>query len=173
VENSLLIFQDGKATGDYHGQMNARNFEFWVNTQLLPSLPEKSVTVMDNAPYHSIQENKPPTRNSVKAEMISWLEKNNVPFAVEMRKTELFQLVARHKRPEKNFRIDQVLKFHSRDVLRLPPYMCDLGPIELAWAKVKRLIREKNVAGEMSLSVLKDFGNRILGKGWVIGGHHR
>jgi transposase len=34
--------------------------------------------------------------------------------------------------------------------------MCDLSSIELAWAKVKRLIREKNVAGEMSMSVLKD-----------------
>jgi hypothetical protein len=72
-----------------------------------------------------------------------------------MRKSELFQLVERHKRPEKTFRIGQVLKFHGHDVLRLPPYMCDLSPIELAWAKVKRLIREKNVAGEMSLSVLK------------------
>jgi hypothetical protein len=117
-----------------------------------------SVIVIDNAPYHSIQENKPPTRNSVKAEMISWLEKNNVPFAAEMRKTELFQLVERHKTPrkKKTFRIDQVLKFHGHDVLRLPPYTCDLSPIELAWVKVKRLIREKNVAGEMSLSVLKD-----------------
>jgi hypothetical protein len=45
---------------------------------------------MDNAPYHSIQENKPPTTNSVKAEIISWLEKNNVPFAAERRETELF-----------------------------------------------------------------------------------
>jgi hypothetical protein len=26
VETSLLIFKAGKATGDYHGQMNARNF---------------------------------------------------------------------------------------------------------------------------------------------------
>jgi hypothetical protein len=34
--------------------------------------------------------------------------------------------------------------------------MCDLSPIELALAKVKRLIREKNVAGEISLLVLKD-----------------
>jgi transposase len=71
----------------------------------------------------------------VKAEIISWLEKNNVPFAAEMRKSELFQLVERHKRPEKTFRIDQVLKFHGYDVLRLPPYMCNLSPIELAWAK--------------------------------------
>jgi hypothetical protein len=104
----------------------------------------------------SILENKSPMRNSVKSEMISWLEKNNVPFAAEMRKTELFQLAERHKRPEKTFRIDQVLKFHGHNVLRLPPYMCDLSPIELAWAKVNKLIREKNVAGEMSLSVLKD-----------------
>jgi hypothetical protein len=33
--------------------------------------------------------------------------------------------------------------------------MCDPSPIELAWAKAKRLIMEKKVAGEMSLSVLK------------------
>ncbi|KAJ4426456.1 hypothetical protein ANN_27270 [Periplaneta americana] len=143
VENSLLIFQAGRATGDYHGQMNSTNFERWVNTQLLPNLPEKSVVVMDNAPYHSIQENKPPTRNSVRAEMISWLENNNMPFAVEMRKTELFMLIEKHKCPEKTFRIDQILKFHGHDVLRLPPYMCDLSPIELAWAKVKRVICEK------------------------------
>jgi hypothetical protein len=58
----------------------------------------------------------------VKAEVISWLEKNNMPYAAEMRKTELFQLVERHKRPENTFRNDQVLKFHVHDVLRLPPY---------------------------------------------------
>jgi hypothetical protein len=39
-----------------------------LTCQFLPNLPEKSVIVMDNAPYHCIQENKPPTRNSVKAE---------------------------------------------------------------------------------------------------------
>jgi hypothetical protein len=93
-----------------------------LTLSFVPNLPEKSVIVMDNAPYHYIQENKPATRNSVKAETISWLEKNNVPFAAEMRKTEIFQLVERHKRPEKNFRIDQVLKYHGHDVLRLPPY---------------------------------------------------
>jgi hypothetical protein len=45
-----------------------------------------------------------------------------MPFATDMRKTELFQSVERHKRPEKTFRNDKVLKFHGHDVLRLPPY---------------------------------------------------
>ncbi|KAJ4442360.1 hypothetical protein ANN_03946 [Periplaneta americana] len=105
----------GRATRDYHGQMNSTNFERWVNTQLLPNLPEKSVVVMDNAPYHSIQEN------------------------------------------------------HQQEIL-LPPYMCDLSPIELAWAKIKRLIREKNVAREMSMVVLRDITmnafSSVMGSDW-------
>jgi hypothetical protein len=102
--------------------MNYKNFEQWTQTQLLPNLPNKSVVVMDNTPYHSVQENKPPTKYAVKKEMTSWLENNNVPFSEDMRKTELYRLVERHKRPEKIFRIDQVLKLNGHDMLRLPPY---------------------------------------------------
>jgi transposase len=32
--------------------------------------------------------------------------------------------------------------------------MCDLNPIELAWAKIKRIVCENNVTGELSLQNL-------------------
>jgi hypothetical protein len=51
----------------------------------------------------TVQENKPPTKYAVKKEMTSWLENNNVPFLEDMRKTELYRSVERHKRPEKIF----------------------------------------------------------------------
>jgi hypothetical protein len=34
--------------------------------------------------------------------------------------------------------------------------MCDLCPIEMAWAKVKRLVQANNIMGELSLQSLMD-----------------
>jgi hypothetical protein len=44
---------------------------------------------------------------------------------------------------------DQIFNVHSHTVIRLPPYMCDLNPIELAWVKLKNLIRVNNVSGDV------------------------
>lgn len=151
-----LIFRAGKAQGDYHGQMNGPNFEKWVNDKLIPNLPERSVIVLDNAPYHCVQDNKPPSKYALKREMIEWLAKNNIPFSEDLKKFDLLELIEKHKQPEKVYRIDQVLKAHGHTVVRLPPYMCDLNPIELAWAKVKRIVREQNITGDLSLKKLEE-----------------
>ena len=37
----------------YNGTMDSRVFEFWFSTQLLPSLKQGTVIVMDNASFHS------------------------------------------------------------------------------------------------------------------------
>ena len=37
----------------YSGTMNSKFFEFWFFNQLLPSLKKETVTVMDNASFHS------------------------------------------------------------------------------------------------------------------------
>ena len=49
----MYIFAGAK-TGDYHNDMNNENFMKWVNDQLLPNMPEKSVLVVDNASYHNV-----------------------------------------------------------------------------------------------------------------------
>lgn len=162
VPNALLIFKAGKASGDYHGQMNSENFEKWLLEKLIPNLPEKSVVVLDNAPYHCIQENKPPSKYALKKEMELWLTSNNVSFDETMRKGDLMNLINKHRPPNKIFRIDQQLKAHGHDVLRLPPYMCDLSPIELIWAQAKRKLREQNITGDLCLKKLENATKEVF-----------
>ncbi|XP_030754704.1 uncharacterized protein LOC115881383 [Sitophilus oryzae] len=158
VENACLIFKAGLATGDYHGQMNQENFTRWLTEKLLPNIPAKSVIVLDNAPYHSVQEDKTPTRSSLKKDIIAWLTKKGINHDANARKFDLFDLVLLHKPPDdqKNYVVDRIIREHGHTPLRTPPYMCELNPIELAWARLKFLIRSQNTTGNFTLSVLKE-----------------
>lgn len=53
VENAGLIFKSTTRSGDYHDNMNRKNFENWFKTELIPNLEEPSLIIMDNASYHS------------------------------------------------------------------------------------------------------------------------
>jgi hypothetical protein len=66
LQNAMLVYKAGAATGDYHGQMNGTNFEKWVHEMLAPNLPGASVIILDNAPYHSVQAHKVPSKYAVK-----------------------------------------------------------------------------------------------------------
>ena len=88
--------------------------------------------------------------------MITWLHQNGIVADETFRKTTLYELIKAKKRPEKVFKIDMVFEAHGHTVVRLPPYNCDLNPMELAWAKLKRHIRSKNVTGELTMTKLKE-----------------
>jgi transposase len=55
------------------------------------------------------------------------------------------------KLKEKIYKTDHILEKYGHTVVTLPPYVCDLNPTELAWAKIKRIVRENNVRGDLSL----------------------
>ncbi|PSN36436.1 hypothetical protein C0J52_16306, partial [Blattella germanica] len=59
------------------------------------------VIILDIAPYHSIQENKPLSKYAVKQEMMKWLENNNIPFSGKMKKEQLSELIQRFKPAKK------------------------------------------------------------------------
>lgn len=42
------------------------------------------------------------------------------------------------------YAIDEMVKSHNRTILRLPPYHCELNPIEMAWSSVKHHVNISN-----------------------------
>jgi hypothetical protein len=86
LPNAALIYKAGSATGVYHGQMNAANFEKLAVEKLILNLPAQSEIVLDKAPYRCLPIDKPPSVYKIKADMISWLGKKGVNCNETMRK---------------------------------------------------------------------------------------
>lgn len=143
VPNAALILKSPSTSDDYQREMCAI-VETWVVEKLLPNIPERTVVVMGNASYQSVELNKPPSKYARKTKMIDWLVQHNVRHSDTMKKYELIQLIARHKPQAKIYKIDEIIKSSGHSVLRLPPNMCELNPIELAWAEVMRKIEEND-----------------------------
>lgn len=146
IPNALLMFKSGTKSGDYHDEMNSKNYEKWLTEMLIPNLPQESVVVIDNAPYHSVQLNPAPNSNTKKATMIDWLRKKNISFHDGMLKPELYTIIKQHKDKHRTYKFDVLMQQHGHTVLRLPPYHPDLNPIELVWASVKNAVARRNVS---------------------------
>lgn len=153
IEGCLLLFKSKTKSGDYHDEMNSENFEKWFTTVLIPKLPNNSIIIMDNAPYHSVQLNKTPIASSKKIEIMSWLHSKSLPYHPSMLKCELLEIVKRNK-PLPEYKIDNYAAAHGHTVLRLSPYHCDLNPIELIWSMVKRKVAAHNIDSNTNIEAL-------------------
>jgi hypothetical protein len=79
-----------------------------------------------------------------------------------MRKFTLFSLVEKICPKEKVYHTDMLFEAHGHTVIWLPPYMCDLNPIELAWRQLKDYVRSHNTAGDMSLTRLQELVQEVI-----------
>jgi hypothetical protein len=94
---------------------------------------------MDNAPYHSVLVERPPTYSWNKLNLQSWLTERKIPFSMKLTKKELMTII-RSRIGTKKYQIDELLHTQSVEVLRLPPYNCQYNPIELVWGFCKPFI---------------------------------
>lgn len=123
--------------------MNGNSFENWFSN-ILPRLEDNCIIVLDNAPYHSRKVEKIPTTATRKSEIQDWLRSKNIDFDENFLKVQLLSLVKQHKAKYNKYIIDEMAKSQNKTVLRLPPYHCELNPIELIWAQVKQYVAKKN-----------------------------
>ena len=140
IPGSKLIFKSTRKTGDYHGQMNWDLFKKWFTEMLLPNIPEHSLIIMDNAPYHNIlSEHSPPTPKSSKKKIKEWLEQNKIYCRDDCLKPELVEILTKIA-PEPIYAVDEIAASFGHKVLRTPPYHPELQPIETCWGVAKNHI---------------------------------
>jgi transposase len=123
--------------------MTGEVFERWI-AGILPKLPRNTVIVMDNDPYHSVKAEKTPTSAWRKAIILAFLQEKGIAVkegALEVLLVKAKEFVSNHP---VQYRIDLLVANTGREVLRLPPYHCQLNPIELIWAQVKGYVAANN-----------------------------
>jgi transposase len=137
ISGSKLVFKSTRKTGDYHGQMNWDLFKKWFTEMLLPNIPENSLIIMDNAPYHNtLSEHSPPTPLCSKKKIMGWLEQNKIHCRDDCLKPELVEILKKLA-PEPLYAIGEIARSHGHEVIRTPPYHPELQPIETCWGVVK------------------------------------
>ncbi len=137
VPHAKTVFKSNRKTGDYHGQMNWEIFKKWFCEKLIPNIPEKSLIVMDNAPYHKVlSDASAPIASSKKSVIKSWLENNNIPCNPNCLKAELIEILAKVA-PAPTYAIDEIAKEYGHEIVFTPPYHPELQPIELCWGILK------------------------------------
>lgn len=121
-------------------------FEQWFMEQLIPNIPQNSVIVIDNASYHSRKVEKIPTMAWRKEQIMDWLTDKEIPIEHNILKRDLLASVAQVKHRYDKNKLDVMAQERGHEVLRLPPYHCELNPIELVWAQVKHHIKVNNTS---------------------------
>lgn len=67
-----------------------------------------------------------------------------------MVKKELLSLVNSHKEKFNKKVVDDMAEKRNITVLRLPPYHCELNPIELIWAQMKGYVARNNTTYKLN-----------------------
>ena len=128
---------------DYHDSMNAENYEKYFE-KICKLLKPNSLIIIDNASYHSRNSDDYPKSKWKKAQFEQWLKENKVNFPSDALRSELWVLCKTH-RNEKNAKVvEKIAKKYGMEVLRLPPYHCELNAIELIWADEKNFVAREN-----------------------------
>ncbi|XP_050309960.1 uncharacterized protein LOC126745940 [Anthonomus grandis grandis] len=129
--------------------MNSDVFEKWFSS-VLRLVEPGSVIVIDNAPYHSRRVEKLSTSAWKKADIIDWIKSKDIQFDENLLKVQLLDIVRVHKDRYIKYIIDEMAHKCRVTLLRLPPYHCELNPIELIWAQIKGEVARKNTTFKLN-----------------------
>lgn len=77
-----------------------------------------------------------------------------------MLKYQLLDIAKQHKTQYNKYVVDEMARAQNKTVLRLPPYHCELKPIELIWADAKSFVAKHNTT--FKLPDVKDLFNHAL-----------
>ncbi|XP_051158574.1 uncharacterized protein LOC127279959 [Leptopilina boulardi] len=167
VEEGLLFFESKKNSMDFHDEMNGENFKEWFEN-IITKLEDDCVIVMDNAPYHSVKVEKVPISTWKKVDIQNWLKEKGLNYDETMIKAQLLNIVKGVKKQYNSYVIDEIAKKNNKIILRLPPYHCELNPIEMVWSMVKGYVKSNNFTFKLEdvKKLLLEGINRVTSENW-------
>ena len=129
---------------DYLDSMDAENYDKYFE-KICKLLKPNSLIIIDNASYHSRNSDDYPKSKWKKAQFEQWLKENKVNFPFDTLRSELWVSVCKTHGNEKNAKVlEKIAMKYGMEVLRLPPYHCELNAIELVWADEKNFVAREN-----------------------------
>jgi len=148
LKDSTLIFNPKSVRSDYHGNFKTPLYHKWFTEQLLPELdklPKKCMIMMDNAAYHK---SCPPDSINIakmkKADTMKFLDEHKIPYE----KNDYVAVLRGKLRMWRNENVKpwivQEAEKRGHTVVYTPPHHCELQPIEMIWAEVKRKVAEQH-----------------------------
>jgi len=164
VPNAIDLLSATK-NGDHHNNMNSERFEKHMKENVFPNLPEGAILVLDNASYHRRRLHKNLTKSSKKSELIEWLGSKNIDFDPAMTKNELYDKYCKNQNRNNDLpknHIEKIADAFGCQIIYLPPYHCELNPIELIWAQIKNNVASKN--GSYNLKHVEELTRKEIEK---------
>ena len=143
-ENDSEIAEGIRFEEDYHDSMDGESYKCYFENSICQNIPKHSVIVIDNAPYHSNNTKNYPTSKWQKQQFVDWLTEKNITFPDKALRAELWTLVKSERETFPDKVMETVAKEYGHEILRLPPYHCELNPIELVWAAEKNYVAGEN-----------------------------
>ncbi|CAK1585176.1 unnamed protein product [Parnassius mnemosyne] len=80
----------------------------------------------------------------------SVVDLKNLNFEEKIVKANLLEIVGQEKYKYKQYVVDEMAAAQGIPVLRLPPYHCELNPIEFVWAQAKGHVARHNRSFKMA-----------------------
>lgn len=153
LDGALKCFVGKKGSSDYHNEMNKEHFEEWYRF-VLSVIPDKSVIVIDQAPYHTMLDPnfRNPTSAWTRSRILEWMATRQVilPEGIQhfsqLNKPQLLEL-SRAYHYEKKYLLEKItteLRGDDVKLLWLPVAHCEFNAIELIWAYVKNNVAKHN-----------------------------
>jgi transposase len=103
-----------------------------------------------------------------KTQLKSGFNMHNIPFGEDLLKKDLKDIVDSEISKYDGYKIDDMAKAMGHSVLRLPPYHCELNPVELIWAQIKHNVSVNNTQFKTNLMdklIHEGFG-RVTVENW-------
>jgi hypothetical protein len=76
---------------------------------------------------------------------------HNIPFGEDLLKKDLMDIVDSERSKYDGYKTDDMDNAMGHSVLRLPPYHCELNPVELVWAQIKHTVSVNNTQFKTNL----------------------